>query len=68
MKAYTRKSGLTGVAYTGESLIEPSMPSNALNGTIPRKAAYVELGTGFLTLLILIDSPVLPTKRSSLKM
>jgi hypothetical protein len=29
------ESGLIGVGYTGESLVQPSRPANALKGTIP---------------------------------
>jgi hypothetical protein len=34
---YTGESRLPGVAYTGESLVQPSMPANALKGTVPEK-------------------------------
>jgi hypothetical protein len=32
---YNEESGLPGVAYTGESLVQPSRPTNALKGTSP---------------------------------
>jgi hypothetical protein len=32
---YTSESRRRGVAYTGESLVQPSRPANALKGTIP---------------------------------
>jgi hypothetical protein len=35
---YIGESGLIGVGYTGESLVQPSRPANALKGTIPLKS------------------------------
>jgi hypothetical protein len=32
---YTGESGLPGVAYTTEPLVQPSRPANPLKGTIP---------------------------------
>jgi hypothetical protein len=65
---YTGESGLLGVAYTSESLVQPSRPADALKGTIPLKSGYWLLSTGnweenlilkiYLTWFFLIDSPV----------
>jgi hypothetical protein len=32
---YTGESGLLGIGYTVESLVQPSRPANALKGTVP---------------------------------
>ncbi len=51
---YTGESRLPGVAYTGESLGQPSRPANALKGTIPQKSSLGVLSTDYLEEILVL--------------
>jgi hypothetical protein len=50
---YTCESGLPDVVYTGESLVQPSIPANALKGIISKSRLWV-LCTGYWEKIIFL--------------